>query len=694
MTNASSVLKEGSPGIPPCQAACPIHQEVREYLRLIAIGDFDRSLEAIKRSNPLSSVCGTICAHHCEDECRRQNVDKPLSIRGLKRAAVEFGEADFASPVKADPAKKVAVIGSGPAGLIAAFDLALQGCSVTVFEREKYLGGAPRNFIPLYRLPDETVEKDIENLKKLGVEFKTGVEFGTDFGVEDLQKEGFKSILIAVGLTASRGLPIPGADHSDVLLALDFLKASKRDNFRLDGREVVVIGGGNVAMDVARSAVRCGASKVRQVCLESEKEIPAFPWEIEEAKEEGVEFNFSWGPKAVRIENGVIQGLEVKECPSVFDAQGRFNPTYNEDNVMFLPGNTVIFAIGQGADLEAVKKADIPVDERGRMVFDPATMKTPVEGVFACGEIVNGPSTAVKAMANGRVAAMAISYYLEGKPFISSMIEEEQPLPELASDVAEKVKRIDRHEIPMLTPEERSDNFRPVEKGYTMAMAVWESARCLGCAAGAQRIVEKCADCLTCLRTCPYNVPVVSDQGDLMIRDFQCQACGLCLTVCPNLAIEFRAPYIEEAEKELEPAVKRLVASRNGKPSVLVLSCGLGAYALPEFNNFLKDKPANVEVVKFPCISKIDTLHMLKAFELGADGVIVAGCAENETNSCPFQQTLYWAGQRVSRVKSILKDVGLEEDRLALCSFKPEEVADFGQAAGEALQKIEELGKR
>ena len=203
MANSSNALKEGSAGIPPCQAACPIHQEVREYLRLIAIGDFNRSLEVIKRANPLSSVCGTICAHHCEDECRRQNVDEPLSIRGLKRAAVEFGRADFAAPANVDADKKVAVIGSGPAGLIAAFDLALQGCPVTVFEREKMLGGAPRNFIPLYRLPDETVDLDIENLKKLGIEFKTGVEFGTDFGLEELKKQGFKAVLIAVGLTAS-----------------------------------------------------------------------------------------------------------------------------------------------------------------------------------------------------------------------------------------------------------------------------------------------------------------------------------------------------------------------------------------------------------------------------------------------------------------------------------------------------------
>lgn len=696
MSNSNIELKEGSPGLPPCQVACPIHQEVREYLRLIAIGDFDRSLAAIKRANPLSAVCGTICAHHCEDECRRQNVDEPLSIRGLKRAAVEFGQAGFPASAEKDPGKKVAVIGSGPAGLIAAFDLALQGCAVTVFEREKLLGGAPRNFIPLYRLPDETVERDIENLKNLGVEFKTGVEFGTDFDVAGLKKEGYKVILIAVGLTASRGLPIPGADHKDILLALEFLRAAKRENYRLDGREVIVIGGGNVAMDVARSAVRCGAAKVRLACLEAADEMPAFPWEIEEAQEEGVEMNPSWGPLAVKIENNKIIGLELKECTSVFDATGRFNPSYNEDNLTTLPGDTVIFAIGQGSDLEAVKKAGVPADERGRLVFNPETMQTPLEGVFACGEITTGPTTAVKAMANGRVAALAVLNYLDGKSFHTAVVVEDEPLPELAADVIENVKKIARHEIPMLTSAERATNFLPVEKGYTMAMAVWESLRCLGCAAGAQRVVERCADCLTCLRTCPYNVPVVSAEGDLMIRDHQCQACGLCLSVCPNIAIEFRAPYITEAEEKLESAVKSLVAARNGAPSVVVLACGLGAYALPEFSQgFMANKPANVGVVKFPCISKIDTTHVLKAFQLGADSVIVAGCAEDdESGKCPFQKTMFWAGQRVSRVKKILTDVGIDAERVALLNFTPQEVANFGEAIAETLAKMQELGQR
>lgn len=694
MTNSNGQLKEGSAGLPPCQVACPIHQEAREYLRLIAAGEFDRSLEVIKRTSPLSSVCGTICAHHCEDECRRQNVDEALSIRGLKRAAVEMGCADFPTPAAVDENKKVAIIGSGPAGLTAAFDLALQGCRVTVFEREQDLGGAPRNFIPTYRLPDETVELDIENLRKIGVEFKTGVEFGTALMPDDLRKDGYKAILIAVGLTASRGLPLPGADHEDVLMALTFLKASKRDNFRLDGREVIVIGGGNVAMDVARSAVRCGAAKVRLACLESAAEMPAFPWEIEEAIEEGVEMNCSWGPTGIRVENGRITGVETQECTAVF-SEGRFNPCFDEDSKHFIPGNTVIFAIGQAADISAVRQAGVPGDDRGRLDFDPSTMKTPITDVFACGEIVNGPSTAVKAMANGRVAAMAIYNYLEGKPFAASMVEEQEALPVLADDVAENVKKIDRKEIPLLTPEERSDNFTPVEKGYTMAMAVWESRRCLGCGAGAERVVEKCADCLTCLRTCPYNVPVVSEMGDVMIRDHQCQACGLCLTVCPNLAIDFRTPYITEAEEQLEAVAAELKASRNGKPTVLVLSCALGAYALPEFREeYMKNKPVNVGVVRFPCISKIDTTHMLKAFQLGADSVIVAGCAADENDDCPFQKTMYWAGQRVSRVKSLLQELGEAGERVALVNYTAEQVATFKDAVGETMTQMEELGQR
>ncbi|NLC10696.1 MAG: FAD-dependent oxidoreductase [Firmicutes bacterium] len=676
--------------LPPCQVSCPIHQEVREYLRLIAMGDFDRSLEAIKRANPLSSVCGTICAHHCEDECRRANVDEALSIRGLKRAAVEFGKAGFPDKKETDPEKKVAVVGSGPAGLMAAFKLALQGCAVTVLEKEDDLGGAPRQYIPLYRLPDETVDLDINHLKALGIEFKTRMELGKDFSLDDLKNEGYKAILLALGLTASRGLPLPGADHKDVLMALTFLKASKRDGFRLDGKEVIVIGGGNVAMDVARSAVRCGATKVRLACLESAEEMPAFPWEIEEAREEGVEMNCSWGPKEILIEDDKIVGLKLVRCTSVFDEQGRFNPCYG-DEYAILPGDTVIFAIGQASDLSTAVKGGVQADERGRLVFDPQTLKTPLEGVFACGEVATGPGTAVQSMAHGRLGALAVANYLEGKPFLVSMEEQLQPLPQLAPEVAQEVKRIKRHPIPGLSPQERATNFKPVEKGYTLAMAVHESMRCLGCAAGAKRVVELCADCLTCLRSCPYGVPVVSEEGDVNIRVEQCQTCGLCLTVCPNMAIEFRTPYIEEAASGIEEAVKEALKGKNGLPAVVALCCGYGSYALPEFRQeFLSQKPANLGVVRFPCISKIDTIHILKAFELGAEGVLVAGCHDEE-GLCPFQKTMFWAEKRVGKVKGILKDVGYNPDCLELVSLTPQEVANFKETAENFAKKVKEL---
>ncbi len=695
MLKSSNHRKECSPGLPPCQACCPIHQDVREYIRLIAAGEFSRSLEVIRKNNPLASICGTICAHHCEEACRRQNVDEPLSIRALKRAAVEYGEASYQAP-PADPRKKVAIVGSGPAGMMAAFDLVMRGCSVTVFEREALAGGALRNLIPLYRLPDETIDRDINILEKLGIEFKTGVEFGTDFKVEELRKDGFKAILVALGLTESRNLSIPGADHKDVLMALPFLKASRREGFSLDGREAIVIGGGNVAIDVARTAVRCGAVKVRLVCLESEEEMPAFSREIEEAREEGVELNCSWGPAGIRIENGKITGLDVHECTSVFDDRKTFSPCFNEYKKNFIPGDTVIFSIGQSGNLEAVRRAGVPVDDRlGCLDFDAATMKTSAEGIFACGEIVAGPGTAVEAMANGRSAAKAVAAYLEGKTDVCSMVEQEEPLPELEPGVIVNVKKIPRQKIPMLAVKERIRDFLPVEKGYTMAMAVWESRRCLGCAGGAKRIVEKCVDCLACLRTCPYNVPVVDEKGGLMIREHQCQGCGLCLTICPNLAIEFRTPYIDEAEEKLESEIKKHLDSAGDDPAILVLTCGLGAFALPEFNEvFMQNKPKNVAVVKFPCISKIDTIHVLKAFKLGIDGIITAGCAEDEKNDCPFRETMYWAGQRAKRVRHLLNEVGIEEERYVLTSLSPDEIACFGDSISGILSKMQELGKK
>ncbi len=671
---------------PPCQSACPLHQGCRDYLLAIATGDFDRALAIIKETNPLPFVCGTICAHHCEDECRRNDVDKPPSIRGLKRFAAEHGKADPPPPPEGPGIKgKVAVIGAGPAGLTAAYDLARLGAVVTVYDRESTAGGAVRHYIPSYRLPDEAVDKDISEIAVQGVEFKYGVELGKDLTIEQLESEGYQAILLAMGLPVSRGLNISGSEGEGILYALPFLQAVKREGFKFEGAPtVIVIGGGNVAMDVARSAVRAGAGKVKLACLECDEEMPAFDWEIEEAREEGVEFNTSWGPDAIAREDGKVKGLELVQCTCVFDEQGRFNPQLNKDCRETVEGDIVIFSIGQGGDPEPVR-GELEIDERGRLVFDQRTMATSRKGVFGCGEMVTGPGTAVQSMANGRLAAQAVARYLEGLPFDSEALEKLPVLEKLDPTTAAEITPADRLSIPIMTPEERVRHFKQAELGYEPLAAIREARRCLTCAAGARRIDELCVNCLTCVRICPYKVPVINDEGTVTIRNEQCQACGLCLSICPAYAIEFRAPYVEEAAAAIEPAVRKLVAERNGKPAMLAITCAYGAFALPSFTG---SDHKDTAVVRYPCGGKLDTLHLLRAIELGADGIVVIGCSESEQFSCPYKEIGYWTGKRVAHTGDLLEALGMERDRISYTELAGEEIDRFEQIIEEAAGRL------
>ncbi len=675
---------------PPCQSACPLHQGVRDYLLAIATGDFDRSLAIIKETNPLPFVCGTICAHHCEDECRRNDVDKPPSIRGLKRFALEYGDAKVSPPAEGpEISGKVAVIGAGPAGLTAAYDLARMGADVTVFDSDQQAGGAVRHYIPLYRLPDEAVDQDIDEIAEQGVKFKYGVELGKDITIEQLEKEGYQSILLAMGLPVSRGLNIPGSEGEGILYALPFLKQVKRDSFRFAGSPtVIVIGGGNVAMDVARSALRAGAGKVKLACLECDDEMPAFSWEIEEAREEGVEMNTSWGPDAIIRENGKIKGLGLVECTCVFDDQGRFNPEFNKENEEMIDGDIVIFSIGQGGDPEPVR-GEIEIDERGRVVFDYRTMSTSRPGVFGCGEMVTGPGTAVQSMGNGRVAAKAIACYLKGVPFDSAALEEVPELEKLDSAVAEEIDCVDRNPIPMMTPEERIRHFRQAEFGYDPETAVCEARRCLTCAAGAQRIDELCVNCLSCVRICPYDVPVINDEGTVTIRNEQCQACGLCVGVCPVYAIKFRSSMVEDAAQSIEPVVQKLLDQRNGEPVMLAITCAYGAFAMPEFWN--KERK-NTALVRYPCVGKVDSMHLLKAIEQGVDGVVVIGCSESDKFKCQYKEISQWAEKRVGHASDLLASIGLERERISFTELPGEEIDKFEQLVEEAVERLKEAG--
>ncbi len=673
--------------LPPCQEACPLHQDVRGYLFAIASGDFDGALEIIKRTNPLPFICGTVCAHYCEDQCRRAEVDQPLSIRALKRAAVEYGCSRVLPAKKTAEAGKVAIIGGGPGGLTAAYDLAVRGCRVTVFDREQSMGGALRHYVPLYRLPDEVMDRDIAEIAALGVKFRYGRQLGSNLTLAQLEREGYQAILLALGLPISRKIDLPGVEGEGVFYALPFLNKVKRENFRLENSPgVIVVGGGSVAMDAARCAVRAGAGKVKVICLESPEEMPASPREIKETREEGVEFYCSWGPGEIRRKGGRITGLVAVKCTAVFDAGGRFNPALNRDCRRYIDGDQVIFCIGQEGDPKPLR-AELRLDERGRPIFNGQTFAVGRRGVFACGEMITGPATAVQAMANGRLAARAVFCFLQGETPDPAGIENPKTVGKLDPEVRDKIIRIPRMETPVLKPADRIRHFEQAELGLDMSAAMDEARRCLGCLAGAERIAELCPNCLACVRICPYGVPVIRPDGNVEIRSEQCQTCGLCAGICPAQAIRFRAPYIEQAAKSIEPAVKGLLERCGGGPAVLVLTCGYGGFASLQVPD-----PTWAAMVRYPCVSKIDSLHLLKAFSLGVDGIVVIGCPEDQESACPYRDSRFWIDRRIGHTRSLLTELDLEPGRVIGRELAAPSAECFRRALDEAVQKFGELG--
>jgi len=649
---------------PPCQVTCPIHQDVRGYIVAVARGEFSEASKLIMETNPLPSVCGMICAHPCETKCRRGQVDEPLSIMALKRFVVEH--ADHGSPKlqgESEQGQKVAIIGSGPSGLTAAHDLAKMGHKVTVFEHENAPGGALRSGIPKYRLPREVLQRDLEAIIALGVEIKTNTELGKDLTIGGLKNQGYRAILISTGLPLSRGLRVPGIELDGVLLALPFLREVNLDRQKIQvGKRVIVIGGGNVAIDVARSALRLGAGRVHMVCLEAREEMPSFPWEIEAALEEGVQIYCSKGPKSILGKDGQVTGLECMRCTAVFDAEGRFNPSFDKGEVSVIDGDMVIIAIGQASDLSFLKDSAIKLNEGGQLLLDADTLATSEEGIFASGEVATGPGSAVEAMANGRKAALSIARYLTGRPLAVAPPAEIE-LGELSPQIIDKIKRLPKQQTPALAVPERVQNFVQVELGYDRASAVREARRCLSCGLGTEYIEEECSTCLTCVRICPYGVPIITASGSVDIRVDQCQACGICVNECPAKAVILKQYQDEEVIERITTAIAN--ASRSGvRPLTVVFWCSFSAYATGDFAEFVRTKcPSNIGILTIPCVTKIGIIHLLKAFELGADKVFVVGCPEEY---CPYKESTSWARRKVDRAKKILDDVGLGAERLEM----------------------------
>ncbi len=676
-------LKETRP-YSPCRAACPAHTDVQAYVGLIAQGKYTEAFEVITSVNPIASVCSMICHHPCEQSCRRCGVDEPLAVRHLKRFAIEKSK-DYRRAkrklVKKTKGKSVGIIGSGPSGLTAARDLADLGYSVTLYEKHPVLGGMLAAAIPPYRLPREVLKEDIDDVISKGVEVKTNFEIGRDAKLDDLAKK-HDAVLVAIGLSQSRSLNIPGVDGPGVLLAIPYLEDVAFGRKPDLGKSVLVIGGGNVAMDVARSARRLGVEKVEMVCLENEQEIPAWKWEVDEAVEEAIKINYRWGPKAVVRENGKVVGLEVTKVLSVFDANKRFAPTFDTNTTTVLKAETIIITIGQMSNLAFLKDSPVKVDERGRVEWNPATQMSSAKNVFVAGEVVTGPGSAIAAVANGRRAALAMHLYIQGETIEGRLpAQEKEKIAQMPSEVVEKISKQPRMKIKHLAPEVRVKTMDHFEMGYSEAEALEEAGRCRGCGGGAVVDQKKCMACLTCMRVCPYGAPVVTSVSE--IRPEYCQACGLCAPECPAQAISMVSYDVREIRNTLPTIIGKVDADRQ-EPVIAALMCTHHAKVI--------GVPNNVKAIPVHCTSRIDILDMLKAFESGADGVAIIRCG---SGTCKYRDIEPRVNARVKRVQDLLGMLKIESNRLEILSATSDNGGNpYSAICADFSERVKKLGLR
>ena len=474
-----------------CQFACPVNTDARGYVIAIAEGDFEEAYRIARRPNPLAGVCGRICTALCEDECRRGVIDEPVAIRALKRFAQERGGADQAMEMAPPSGKRVAVIGSGPAGLAAAHDLALLGHQVTIFEADARAGGALTAAIPEYRLPTDVLDRDIQRITNMGVRIQTNARVGEDVPFETLQKD-FAAVFLAMGAWRNRQLGIPGEDADGVLDPLQFLRRAKQGAREKLGEHVVVVGGGNVAIDAARTALRLGSRRVSILYRRTRQEMPADPVEVEEALREGVRISYLVSPLSIGVQNGKVKCLKCAPMRlGGIDSSGRRKPVPLEGEELVVEADTVIPAIGQQPDVSFLPgKLRAIVSDRGLIGADRETFATDRPGIFAGGDAVLGGATVAEAMAAGKWAAQSIHQYITGQPVkreydVTRPTVQVGPV-ELSDDELDQLLEQRRPPLPARPCASRVKSFAEVELGLDEAAAVSEAKRCLRCDLTAQ----------------------------------------------------------------------------------------------------------------------------------------------------------------------------------------------------------------
>lgn len=552
---ASSVCTQAK-RLPPCRTACPAHVNVQGYVSLIQRGKFKEAVELIRKDMPFPAICGRVCFSPCEDACARLNLDQAVAIRALKRIVADIEREQGRvkpEPIPKTRTEKLAIIGAGPAGLAAAYDLAKLGYPVTVFERMLEPGGMMFYAIPSFRLEKFVVANEIAYIKDIGVEIKTGMEFGKDVTLESLRNEGYEAVFISIGTQVSRRMNVPGEDLEGVVRGLKFLRAFSLGQHIDVGEKVAVIGGGNSAIDAARTAKRLGAEKVMVLYRRTRNEMPALSHEVEAAEKEGVAFHFLVSPKRIIGENGKVKAVEcLRMRLGEPDSSGRRRPIPISFSEHQYEVDLVIPAIGQIPEGSCVPNEFLDEEAKAALIpVDPVTMKTRIPGVFAGGDIVSGRASIIQAVGAGKQAAVSIHRYLTGQDLKAGREEAEETTWVKDWEILKKKSR--RYEAPT---EKTRLSFEEAERFLkeTKRKAMFEAFRCIGCGpcseclAGIDLCEEdkavvdesRCTGCNTCAIVCPVGAIEKNEEEIAQVNEGLCKGCGICAARCPERAIAMK----------------------------------------------------------------------------------------------------------------------------------------------------------
>ncbi len=547
--------------IAPCQGGCPANVDARGQNALVAAGRYIEAYNLVRRRNVLPAVLGYVCNNPCEDVCRRSFLDDPIAIRQLHRDCYEVYDREARFPGHLENLvyrpEHVAVIGAGPAGIAAAYDLVQMGYRVTVYERERLPGGLLVTSVPLYRLDRKVVAQEIADIAELGVEFSFGVNVGVDITLERLRAE-HDAVVVAAGYTGGRVLPIPGHEAEGVWSAIDFLYAYCMGEDPKVGPEVVVIGGGDVGCDCSRSALRCGATLSMQAHVEDREGMPAQEVEVSGAIEEGVVLLSEWGPDEILVENGKVAGIRLRKVASRFDASGKWDLKYS-DEVTELACQSVIFAVGQRLNVDFLKGSGVEFDAQGRPLCDQSTGATALDGVFLAGDLATGPRTIIIAIGQAHETALSVHRHIQGLPLTEGRRPPVHP-PEyyLEKPYAPNPPDFEhfgpggrRVHMPESNPRVRVRTGEQVELGWPKGDGHREAIRCMRCQ------THVCVACTLCARVCPDNCIDVAGHDTGFERrveryDFMmewCCFCGFCQDVCPTQTLSLAADF-DYAERE------------------------------------------------------------------------------------------------------------------------------------------------